>query len=79
MAPNSSNEVAVAVTVETVPAHEYTGLPALVSSDAMYKNAPVKHVGKTIKMTGIVPNIIERKGSLMIPQSTDVGQSEGIE
>ena len=79
MAPNSINEVAVADKVEAVPDQEYTGWPALVSSDDMYKSAPVKQVGKMINTTGSVPIIIERRGSLIIPQSTDVGQSERIE
>ena len=79
MLPNCTIAVEDAVKVDTVPAQGNTGLPVSVSSDVIYKSAPVKQVGKMRNTIGSVPSIICSRGSLMIPQSTDVGQSKCIE
>ena len=72
---NWTTAVKEAVMAETVAAQGNSGLPVSVSREAMYNKAPVKHVGKMRNTIGRVPSMIWRRESLMIPQSTDVGQS----
>ena len=76
MLPNWTIAVAEAVIVETVPAQGNSGLPvSSIVRDDMYNNAPVKQVGNIRKTIGTVPNNIWGSESRIIPQSTDVGQS----
>ena len=72
MEPNSTNAVTDAVIVETVEAHGNSRLPESVVREAMYKNVPVKHDGMMRIIVGIVPIVIWRTESLMIPHRTEV-------
>ena len=74
MEPNCTNAVTDAVIVETVVAHGNSRLPESVVREAMYKNVPVKQDGMMRTIVGIVPIMIWRTESLMIPHRTEVCQ-----